>query len=182
MSNNESSVVKESQSNDNSKEIFEIASSENRFWAFIIDFILVTTLTSGVIGIASIVYGTPDILQSVLFYYFESGIFGIGTIPLASFVYFTIMEYFTNTTIGKSVMGMIIVDIRGNPPSFASIILNSVGKSFTLGFDVMVAICFLGHEENKVNLNQRLSQHFAKIVVIYTPKSSFRTHPLFINT
>jgi uncharacterized RDD family membrane protein YckC len=154
-----------------------VANSDKRFMAWLIDLILSYGILTVIVGIAGFVaYGDPNLYSNVTYFYFETFIFGIGSLGVVSFFYFLIAEYFTGTTIGKTIMGLTVVSATtGKRPSLASIILNSAGKSFAFVFDVFAAICFVHYDENETNLQQRVSQSIAKIVVIEVPRSPIIT-------
>ncbi|MHA2093980.1 MAG: RDD family protein [Candidatus Hodarchaeales archaeon] len=160
-------------------EKFKVASSDKRFWAWIIDAFISWGFLTFLVGLAGYMYGDPFLFRDIIFFYEESFIFGIGSLGLVSFLYFVILEYFIGTTIGKSAMNLSVISKSGNKPSFLAIIVNSIGKSFAFVFDVFAAICFVHYEEDEVNLEQRVFQALAGVVVIETPKNDYPSRIIF---
>ncbi|MHA1988870.1 MAG: RDD family protein [Promethearchaeota archaeon] len=150
---------------------FRVADGGKRFWAYIIDTIIASALLSLIIGFSGLVaYGDADVFTSVSGFYFETFPFSIGSHGTILFIYFIVTEYYMGMTIGKSILGIKIINESGRPPALVPVIVNSFGKSFGIWFDVIAGWIFVKYEENEPKLEQRLFQKFAAIVVIETPK------------
>ncbi|MHA2032707.1 MAG: RDD family protein [Candidatus Kariarchaeaceae archaeon] len=150
---------------------FVVADGGKRFWAYIIDLLITSAVLSAIIGFAGLAaYGDADIFASTSGFYFETFPFSIGSHGIVLFIYFVITEYFLDATIGKSILGIKVIDEEGRSPALVPVIVNSFGKSFGIWFDVIAGWIFVKYEEDEVKLEQRLFQKFAQIVVIEMPK------------
>jgi uncharacterized RDD family membrane protein YckC len=155
---------------------FRVADGGKRFWAYIIDLIITSALLSAMIGFSGLVaYGDADVFAATSGFYFETFPFSIGSHGIILFIYFVITEYYMDSTIGKSIMGIKIIDESGKSPALVPVIVNSFGKSFGIWFDVIAGWIFVSYDENETKLEQRLFQKFAKIVVIEMPKRASTT-------
>ncbi len=110
-----------------------IAKWTDRFLAWLIDFIIVSIISTSIIFAS---FGTID-------YEFEEDVFWAEStqyIPtsILFFVYWTILEYKTGQTIGKKILNLKVTDIHGNSPSLKGVIISSFGKSFLLPIDVVL--------------------------------------------
>jgi len=110
-----------------------IAKWTDRFLAWLIDFIIVSIISTSVIFAS---FGTID-------YEFEEDVFWAEStqyIPtsILFFVYWTILEYKTGQTIGKKILNLKVVNINGKKPDLKGIMISSFGKSFLLPIDVIL--------------------------------------------
>jgi len=110
-----------------------IAKWTDRFLAWLIDFIIISVISTSII-LAS--FGTMD-------YEYEEDIFWAEStqyIPtsILFFVYWVILEYKTGQTIGKKILNLKVVNIRGEKPDLKGVLISSFGKSFLLPFDVIL--------------------------------------------
>ena len=110
-----------------------IAKWTDRFFAWLIDFIIVSIISTSIIFAS---FGTME-------YEFEEDVFWAEStqyIPtsILFFVYWAILEYKTGQTIGKKILNLKVTDIHGNSPSLKGIIISSFGKSFLLPIDVVL--------------------------------------------
>ncbi len=53
-------------------------------------------------------------------------------------MYWTILEYKTGQTIGKKILNLKVVNIKGKKPDLKGIMISSFGKSFLLPIDVIL--------------------------------------------
>ncbi|MDH3340251.1 MAG: RDD family protein [Nitrosopumilus sp.] len=125
-----------------------LAKWSDRFFAWLIDFIIISS-TSTVIMLAS--FGSID-------YEFEENSFwmeNIQYIPtsILFFVYWTVLEYKTNQTIGKKIMNLKIINIDGRKPNLKEIMISSFGKAFLLPIDVILG-WFLTNEKRQRVFNK----------------------------
>jgi len=110
-----------------------IAKWTDRFFAWVIDFIIVSIISTSIIFTS---FGTID-------YEFEEDVFWAEStqyIPtsILFFVYWTILEYKTGQTIGKKILNLKVVNIDGEKPDLKGIMISSFGKSFLLPIDVIL--------------------------------------------
>ena len=110
-----------------------IAKWTDRFFAWVIDFIIVSIISTSIIFTS---FGTID-------YEFEEDDFWAEStqyIPtsILFFVYWTILEYKTGQTIGKKILNLKVVNIDGEKPDLKGIMISSFGKSFLLPIDVIL--------------------------------------------
>ena len=110
-----------------------IAKWTDRFFAWLIDFIIVSIISTSIIFTS---FGTID-------YEFEEDVFWAEStqyIPtsILFFVYWTILEYKTGQTIGKKILNLKVVNIDGKKPDLKGIMISSFGKSFLLPIDIIL--------------------------------------------
>ncbi|EIJ65871.1 RDD family protein [Candidatus Nitrosopumilus salaria BD31] len=110
-----------------------LAKWTDRFIAWLIDFIIISSITTMLIFA----------LFGISYYDIEEDIFwaeSIHYIPtsIIFFLYWIILEYKTGQTIGKKILNLKITDTDGLNPSLKSIIISSFGKSFLLPIDVIL--------------------------------------------
>ncbi len=135
-----------SDSNISSKII--IAKWTDRFLAWLIDFIIVSIISTSIIFA---LFGTID-------YEFEEDVFWAEStqyIPtsIVFFVYWTILEYKTGQTIGKKILNLKVTNIYGKKPDLKGIMISSFGKSFLLPIDVLLG-WFLTNEKRQRIFNK----------------------------
>ncbi len=108
-----------------------IAKWTDRFLAWLIDFIVVSIISTSVIFAS---FGTLDYEFTDSGFWAES----MQYIPtsILFFAYWTILEYKTGQTIGKKILNLRVTDIYGNRPGLKGIMIGSFGKSFLLPIDV----------------------------------------------
>jgi uncharacterized RDD family membrane protein YckC len=125
-----------------------IAKWTDRFFAWLIDFIIVSSISTALIFVS---FGSLD-------YEFEEDSFwmeNIQYIPtsILFFVYWTVLEYKTGQTVGKKIMNLKIVSIIGGSPSLKGILISSFGKAFLLPIDVVLG-WFLTNERRQRIFNK----------------------------
>jgi len=125
-----------------------IAKWTDRFLAWLIDFIIVSIISTSVIFAS---FGTID-------YEFEEDVFWAKStqyIPtsILFFAYWTILEYKTGQTIGKKILNLKVVNIYGKRPDLKGIMISSFGKSFLLPIDVVLG-WFLTNEKRQRVFNK----------------------------
>ena len=130
-----------------------LAKWTDRFFAWFIDFIIISSISAGLIfG----VLGSVELEEEWI--WAESTQF----IPssLMFFVYWTILEYKTGQTIGKKILNLRLVNLHGEKPSLKGVMIGSFGKSFLLPFDVILG-WFMTNEKR-----QRIFNKLGDTVVI----------------
>ena len=110
-----------------------IAKWTDRFFAWVIDFIIVSIISTSIIftsfGTIDYEFGEDDFWAESTQYIPTSILF---------FVYWTILEYKTGQTIGKKILNLKVVNIDGKKPDLKGIMISSFGKSFLLPIDVIL--------------------------------------------
>ena len=132
-----------SNSEENSKII--LAKWIDRFLAWLIDFVLISTISTTIIFLS---FGT------IYYEMDEDGLWAENTqyIPasILFFVYWTILEYKTGQTIGKKILNLRVVNLKGENPSLQGILLSSFGKSFLLPLDVIIGWILTNEKRQRV--------------------------------
>ena len=122
-----------------------IAKWTDRFLAWLIDFIIVSIISTSII-FASL--GTINYEYDEDVFWAESTQF-IPT-SILFFVYWTILEYKTGQTIGQKILNLKVTDIHGNRPSLKGIMVSSFGKSFLLPIDVILGWILTNEKRQRV--------------------------------
>jgi len=125
-----------------------IAKWTDRFFAWLIDFIIISSISTTIIFAS---FGSID-------YEFEKNSFwmeNIQYIPtsILFFVYWTILEYKTGQTVGKKIMNLKTVNVYGEKPSLKGVMISSFGKAFLLPLDVIFG-WFLTNEKRQRIFNK----------------------------
>jgi len=122
-----------------------IARWSDRFFAWLIDFLIIWSIT--LIIIASW-FGTVN------FNWNEGNMFSQITeyIPqsLLFFVYWVVLEYKTGQSIGKKILGLKVVTLDGKKSSLISVVISSFGKSFILPLDVLLGWIFTNQKRQRI--------------------------------
>ena len=116
----------------------------DRFFAWLIDFIIISIIVTGIIFA---VFGTLNFEDENIFWaesaqYFPSSI--------AFFVYWSVLEFKTGQTIGKKILNLRVTDIHGNPPTLRRILISSFGKSFLLPIDVILGWILTNEKRQRI--------------------------------
>ncbi|MCV0400865.1 MAG: RDD family protein [Nitrosopumilus sp.] len=122
-----------------------LAKWTDRFFAWLIDFIIISTISTTVIFLS---FGTT-------YYDFGDGELwaeNIQYIPtsILFFSYWTILEYKTGQTIGKKILNLRMTNLKGGKPNLKGILLSSFGKSFLLPIDVIVGWILTNESRQRV--------------------------------
>ena len=140
-----------------------VADGGARFWAWLIDIVIIGMVTSSISSILLIGLNSWE--------WWSLGILGsIGPTSAFFFVYAVFMEYNYGQTLGKMALNLEVVSERsGERPTLQEIVISVFGKAFLLPIDVIIAL--ITRDESQVpNLEQRLTQKLAKTVVIQQEK------------
>jgi len=133
--------------NSNSEENTKIILAKwiDRFLAWLIDFVIISTISTTIIFLS---FGT------IYYEMEEDGLWAENTqyIPasILFFVYWTILEYKTGQTIGKKILNLRVVNLKGENPSLQGILLSSFGKSFLLPLDVIIGWILTNEKRQRV--------------------------------
>jgi len=122
-----------------------IAKWTDRFLAWLIDFIIVSIISTSIIFA---LFGTIDYELGEDVFWVESTQY-IPT-SILFFVYWTILEYKTGQTIGKKILNLKVVNIYGKKPDLKGIMISSFGKSFLLPIDVVLGWILTNKKRQRV--------------------------------
>ena len=144
----------------NNKEI-TLARWSTRFWAWLVDFIIVTIAIEIIFAIAYAPLAS-----------FNQGVQdnpGLGALRFAiqSLLFFAYWTYFESTTgqsIGKKLLKIKTTDLAGNIPDIRNIAIQSFGKAFLLPIDVFFGWIFTN--EKRQRLFNRASDTIVVRVVV----------------
>ena len=120
-----------------------LAKWKDRFFAWIVDFIIISAISTLVIFIS---------FQS-LDHELENFIMNDGTYVPTSimfFLYWIILEYKTGQTIGKKMFNLKITNNFGEKPSLIGVILSSFGKSFILPIDIILGWILTNEKRQRI--------------------------------
>ena len=127
------------------KEII-LAKWSTRFWAWLVDFIMVAIVTEIIFAIA---YAPLALNQGV------QNNPGLGAVRFAveSLLFFAYWTYFESTTgqsIGKKLLKIKTTDLAGNVPDIRNIAIQSFGKAFLLPIDVFFGWIFTNDKRQRL--------------------------------
>jgi uncharacterized RDD family membrane protein YckC len=157
--------MSESKNSVHNKEI-TLARWSTRFWAWLVDFIIVTVAIEIIFAIAYAPLAS-----------FNQGVQdnpGLGALRFAvqSLLFFAYWTYFESTTgqsIGKKLLKIKTTDLAGNAPDIRNIAIQSFGKAFLLPIDVFFGWIFTN--EKRQRLFNRASDTIVIRVVNEVPRS-----------
>jgi uncharacterized RDD family membrane protein YckC len=121
-----------------------------RFWAWLVDVILVILFLNIVRGIFEPFWRLP-----LLWDYGHWEIFAIGFETVFFFLYWTVMEGFRGQSIGKMVMNLKVVNRDGTKIHYSTAAIESIGKAFLLPFDCLIG--WLAMPNTKLRVFNRIS-------------------------
>jgi uncharacterized RDD family membrane protein YckC len=121
-----------------------------RFWAWLIDIILVILFLNIVRGIFEPFWRLP-LLWDVAHWEF----FAIWFETIFFFAYWTVMEGFRGQSIGKMVMNLRVVNRDGTKISYTTAAIESIGKAFLLQLDCLIG--WFGMPGTKLRVFNRIS-------------------------
>lgn len=121
-----------------------------RFWAWLVDVILVILFLNIVRGIFEPFWKLP-----LLWDYGHWEIFAIGFETVFFFLYWTVMEGFRGQSIGKMVMNLKIVNRDGTKIHYGTAAIESIGKAFLLPLDCVIG--WLAMPNTKLRVFNRIS-------------------------
>lgn len=132
-----------------------IAPWETRFWAWLVDIIVVGAVVNtfwGAVGIISIWTVDPLIIGDIG----EVGsLNGVGL-----WVYWTLFEGNGGQSIGKLVLNIAVTDREGGPIDYGTAAIESFGKAFLLPLDIVIGVIAFG------GMKLRLFNRLSKTIVI----------------
>jgi uncharacterized RDD family membrane protein YckC len=127
-----------------------LARWSSRFWAWLIDFILVILFLNIVRGIFEPFWRLP-----LLWDYMHWDPIALGFESIFFFAYWTVMEGFRGQSIGKMVMNLKVVNRDGTRIDYAVAALESLGKAFLLPLDCLIG--WLAMPGSKLRVFNRIS-------------------------
>mgnify|MGYP002151558926 FL=1 len=120
-----------------------LAKWKDRFFAWVIDFIIISSISTLMIFI----------LFQLLGYGLEDFIMNDGTYVPTSimfFSYWTILEYKTGQTVGKKMFNIKTTNIYGKKPNLKEVVISSLGKSFILPIDVILGWVLTNEKRQRI--------------------------------
>ena len=135
---------------DNRHSLF-LAGWSTRFWAWLVDFILIILFLNIVRGVLSGVSVTIPPYWDLQ--HWEPVEFGFQT--LFFFLYWTSMEGFRGQSIGKMVMNLKVVNRDGTKIHYGTAAVESLGKAFLLPLDCLIG--WLAMPNSKLRVFNRIS-------------------------
>jgi uncharacterized RDD family membrane protein YckC len=134
-----------SENNNGSDSKIILAKWTDRFFAWLIDFIIISSVSTLIIFLS---------FGSIYYEFEEEGLWAENTqyIPASMmfFVYWVILEYKTGQTIGKKIMNLKVLDIKGGKPKLSGILLSCFGKSFLLPIDVVLGWILTNEKRQRI--------------------------------
>jgi uncharacterized RDD family membrane protein YckC len=127
-----------------------LATWSARFWAWLVDFILVILFLNIVRGILEPFWKLP-----FLWDYSQWELFAIGFETIFFLLYWSVMEGFRGQSIGKMVMNLKVVNRDGTKIHYSTAILESIGKAFLLPLDCLIG--WLAMPNTKLRVFNRIS-------------------------
>ena len=127
------------------KEII-LAKWSTRFWAWLVDFIIVSVAIEIILAIG---YAPLAINQGVQ----NNPGLGAARFALESLLFFAYWTYFESTTgqsIGKKLLKIKTTDLAGNAPDIRNIAIQSFGKAFLLPIDVLLGWIFTNEKRQRL--------------------------------
>ena len=120
-----------------------LAKWTDRFFAWLIDFIIISSISTSVIFLS---LGTID---------YESDDFWIENVQyvptsILFFIYWAVLEYKTGQTIGKKILNLKTTGIEGEKPSLKGVVLGSFGKAFLLPLDVLLGWILTNEKRQRI--------------------------------
>jgi len=145
-----------------------------RFWAWLIDFIIVNVALGVLFGLLSMpmwLYGFTNPRMMAPIYGNDwwngfGGPFSFAINSLVFFGYWTYMESKSGQSIGKMLLRIKTTNLEGNQADTKSIAISSFGKAFLLPLDVLLGWIFTNDKR------QRLLARAANTIVIKLPEDN----------
>ncbi len=110
-----------------------LAKWTDRFVAWLIDFVIISSIATSVIFAS---YGTGYNEYEEEGFWANSLQYALTSIVF--FGYWAILEYKTGKTIGKKMLNLKVMDVSGDSPRLKGILISTFGKSFLLPLDVIL--------------------------------------------
>jgi len=121
-------------------EIIVLSSWEDRFWAWLIDVLLVGILWSSFMTISTANRFSPG---------------GLIMLMAFLFVYWTVLEGYRGQSLGKMLLNIVVTGPLGESIRFRDAAIEAFGKAFLLPFDCL--ICWFALRKSRQRLFNRIS-------------------------
>lgn len=127
-----------------------IAKWEDRFVAWLIDFIVVGAISEVVFTILALplAFRLPREFDFAGFISILTGVFHLRSAVFLA--YWTYFESTTGQSLGKKIMNLKVVDINGNVPNTTNSFLQALGKAFILPLDLLIGWIFLNEKRQRL--------------------------------
>ena len=129
-----------------------IAKWSDRFVAWLIDFIIISSILAAfaalTFGITTLVWNVDSNIGIANFEWDENPMFAGSTILF--FSYWIISEYKAGQSIGKKILHLKVVNIDGKPAPLLGVIISSFGKSFLLPIDFILGLIFTNQKRQRI--------------------------------
>ncbi|MHA2174679.1 MAG: RDD family protein [Candidatus Hodarchaeales archaeon] len=136
-----------------------------RFWAIIIDFFIVGSITSIFSSLIFFSFGDWQLWSFGVFSPLQ-WLFSLGPTSLVFFIYSILMENYYGQTLGKMALSLEVVSEKtGERPDIQDLIISNLGRAFFLPLDLIIGR-FARDDSQIPDLKQRLSQNWSNTVVI----------------
>ena len=149
---------------------FVVADWGTRFWAWLIDFIIINAVLESVRWTALVLTQNWRWASDLGFYGFG---FSLNTIVFL--LYWGLAEAKYGTTLGKQALGLVVVsEATGKVPTFGEAFISAVGKAFLIPIDVAIGVWFIKDPPpgRQISLNQRLFQRISRTVTVFRPPTN----------
>jgi uncharacterized RDD family membrane protein YckC len=129
-----------------------LAKWSDRFFAWLIDFVIVNVAVWSVLAAAAF----PFWFYSMGRWWGAGGVqpfegpAGYGIVSAAFFAYWLFFEYTRGQSIGKMIMRIKTVNLAGRPADAGSIAIESFGKAFLLPVDVVLGWIFTNDKRQRI--------------------------------
>lgn len=142
-----------------------LAKWSTRFWAWLVDFILVNVALGVLFAIVAMPMWltglvNPNMMANEQWWNNVGGPFSYAISSLVFFAYWTYFESTTGQSIGKKLLKIKTTDLSGNLADVKSVAIQSFGKAFLLPIDVILGWIFTNEKR------QRLLSRAATTIVI----------------
>lgn len=151
-----------------------IADWGSRFWALFIDIFIVFAIASILSSMFFFAIGNWTWWSYGLFSPFQ-WLFNLGPSSIIFFIYSLAMENYYGQTLGKRALDLEVVSEQsGDRPLLQDLAINSFGKAFIMPIDFIIGR--IARDKRQIpDLNQRLTQKWAQVVVIQKPRRKDKT-------
>ena len=122
-----------------------LASWDDRFWAWLIDVLLMSILWHGILTSQEMDAFNPN---------------GALLLALLLFIYWTVLEGYRGQSLGKMLLNIVVAGPLGESISYRDAAVEAFGKAFLLPFDCLIGMLYL-----RVS-RQRLFNRLSDTVVI----------------
>ena len=107
------------------RESFRIAGFWTRLWAYLIDLIVVSALSTPVILVLARMISPEEGFRATGILIRIAGA-GIGFLGITGFLYFSLMTYYFGQTLGKMIQGIRVIRLDGKNPDLLTVLIREV--------------------------------------------------------